>query len=183
MPAIVSTQERIRRIQVNGDEAAFNELYELHAARLYKFAYSFLGEREAAQEIVNDAFLKIWMGRESLDNIKNLQVYLYVLIKNACLNHLRSSSSKKIKELKLTETYYFHLSVDPSQLLISKELQTKVLKAVNGLPARCKLIFKMVKEDDLSCNEVAAILGLSNKTVFAQLSIALKKLDDALGSK
>jgi RNA polymerase sigma-70 factor (ECF subfamily) len=68
-------------------------------------------------------------------------------------------------------------------LLISKELQTKVLKAVNGLPARCKLIFKMVKEDDLSCNEVAAILGLSNKTVFAQLSIALKKLDDALGGK
>jgi DNA-directed RNA polymerase specialized sigma24 family protein len=83
MPAIVSTQERIRRIQVNGDEAAFNELYELHTARLYKFAYSFLGEREAAQEIVNDAFLKIWIGRESIDNIKNLQVYLYVLIKNA----------------------------------------------------------------------------------------------------
>jgi RNA polymerase sigma-70 factor (family 1) len=183
MLAIVSTQERIRRIQVKGDEAAFNELYELHEAKLHKFACSLLGDREAAQEIVNDAFLKIWMGRESLDNIRNLQVYLYVLIKNACLNHLRSVSSKKIKELQLTEAYYFQLSVDPSQLLISKELQTRVLKAVNGLPPRCKLIFKMVKEDDLSCSEVADILGLSNKTVFAQLAIALKKLDDALGGK
>ena len=57
-----------------------------------------------------------------------------------------------------------------------------VLKAVNSLPPRCKLIFKMVKEDELSCNEVADILGLSNKTVFAQLAIALKKLDEALGN-
>lgn len=58
-----------------------------------------------------------------------------------------------------------------------------MLKAVNELPARCKLIFKMVKEDDLSCKEVATILGLSDKTVFAQLSIALKKLDSAIHSK
>jgi RNA polymerase sigma-70 factor (family 1) len=183
MPSIVSTQDCIRRIQVNGDEAAFEELYRLHEAKLYSFACSFLGDREVAQEIVNDAFLKIWLGRGSLDTIKNLQVYLYVLVKNACLNHLRSVSSKKIKELQLTESYYFHLSVDPSQLLISKELQRKVLKAINELPPRCKLIYKMVKEDDLSCNEVAAILGLSNKTVFAQLAIAIKKLDDSLGNK
>jgi len=182
MPSIVSTQERIRRIQVNGDEAAFEELYSIHEAKLYAFACSLLGDREVAREIVNDAFLKIWLGRSNLDTIKNLQVYLYVLIKNASLNHLRSASSKKIKELQLTESYYFHLSVDPAQLLISKELQSKVLKAVNELPPRCKLIYKMVKEDDLSCNEVAAILGLSNKTVFAQLAIAIKKLDGSLGN-
>ena len=59
----MSTQEHIRRIQVNGDEAAFNELYGLHEPKLNKFAYSFLGDREVAQEIVNDAFLKIWTGR------------------------------------------------------------------------------------------------------------------------
>jgi DNA-directed RNA polymerase specialized sigma24 family protein len=74
----VSTQEHIRRIQVNGDEGAFSELYALHEPRLNKFAYSFLGDREVAQEIVNDAFLKIWTGRGNLDRIKNLQVYLYV---------------------------------------------------------------------------------------------------------
>jgi RNA polymerase sigma-70 factor (ECF subfamily) len=183
MSSVVSTQEHIRRIQVNDDETAFNELYGLYEPRLNKFAYSFLDDREVAQEIVNDAFLKIWVGRQNLDTIRNVQVYLYVLIKNACLNHLRSTSTKKIKELQLVETYYFRLSVDPSHLLISKELEARVLNAVNQLPPRCKLIFKMVKEDDLSCNEVADILGLSNKTVFAQLAIALKKLDDAIRSK
>jgi len=176
----VITHELIHRIQVNDDESAFNELYKHYVVKLYQFAYSFLDDREAGEEIVNDVFLKIWVGRQKLDSIRNLQVYLYVAVKNACLNHLRSISSKKIKEIKVTEAYYFHLSVDPAQLLISKELKTRVLNAVNELPPRCRLIFKMVKEDGLSCNEVAIILGLSNKTVFAQLTIALKKLDQAL---
>lgn len=183
MPLVLSTNELIRRIQIDGDEAAFNELYQLQEARLLKFATGFVDDREAAEEIVNDVFVKIWLGRQTPVTIRNLQVYLYVLVKNACLNYLRGISSKRVKELQLTEAYYFHLSVDPAQLLISKELQSRVLRAVNGLPPRCKLIFKMVKEDDLSCNEVATILGLSNKTVFAQLAIALKKLDDALSNK
>ncbi|ASU36374.1 hypothetical protein MuYL_4489 [Mucilaginibacter xinganensis] len=139
-----------------------------------------LDDREVGEEIVNDVFLKVWIGRKKLDSIRNLHVYLYVAVKNACLNHLRSISSKKVREIKVTEAYYFHLSVDPAQLLIGKELKKKVVDAVNELPPRCRLIFKMVKDDDLSCNEVATILGLSNKTVFAQLTIALKKLDHAL---
>ena len=183
MPLVLSTNEMIRRIHIDGDEAAFNELYELQEARLLKFAIGFVADRESAEEIVHDVFVKIWLSRKNSQAIRNLQVYLYVLTKNACLNHLRSTSSKRIRELQLAESYYFDLPVDPSQLLISKELQTRVLKAVNGLPPRCKLIFKMIKEDGLSCNEVATILDLSYKTVFAQLTIALKKLDDALGSK
>lgn len=178
----MTTHELIDRIQLNNDESAFNELYRHYVVKLYQFAYSFCDDREVGEEIVNDVFVKIWTGRKDLGSIRNMQVYLYVAVKNACLNHLRSISSKKLRELKLTEAYYFHLSVDPAQLLINKELQTNVLKAVNELPPRCRLIFKMVKEDDLSCNEVATILGLSNKTVFAQLTIALKKLDQALRS-
>ena len=176
----MSIQDLIRRIHVDEDESAFNELYKQYIYKLYQFACSFLEDGEAAEEIVNDVLIKLWTGRKNLGEIRNTQVYLYTSIKNACLNHLRSVSSKKNNEQKLIDAYYFHLSVDPSQLLISKELSSHVLKAVNELPDRCKLIFKMVKEDDLSCNEVASILGLSNKTVFAQLSIALKKLDFAL---
>ncbi|GGH00224.1 RNA polymerase sigma-70 factor [Mucilaginibacter phyllosphaerae] len=171
----------IEAIQNNGDKTAFNELYLLLEAKIYNFAFSFLGERETAQEITNDAFLKLWLNREKLSAINNLQVYLYVLVKNACLNHLRSVSLKQIKEPQLTERFYFTISTDPSQLLISKELKERLLKEINKLPPRCKLIFKMVKEDDLSCNEVAAILGLSNKTVFAQLAIALARIEAALG--
>lgn len=180
---ILSIQEISRRIQVDEDVAAFNALYKQYMLKLLAFAHSFLDDREPAEEIVNDVFIKIWTGRKNLDQIKNLQVYLYVAVKNACLNQLRSVSNKRNNEEKLKAAYYFNLSVDPSELLISKDLAMQVSQAVNELPVRCKLIFKMVKEDDLSSKEVAVILGLSNKTVFAQLSIALKRIDQALKGK
>lgn len=176
----MTTLELFHHIRHNEDETAFNELYENYVVKLYLFACSFLPDRETAEDIVSDVFLKVWLGRKSIDSIKNPQVYLYTAVKNGCLNYLRSVSSKKIRELNITEAYYFRLSVDPAQLLISKELHTTVINAVNKLPARCKLIFKMVKQDDLSCNEVANILGISNKTVYAQLSIGVKKLDQVL---
>jgi RNA polymerase sigma-70 factor (family 1) len=179
----LTIQDLIGRIHVDEDESAFNELYKQHVVKLHQFACSFVEDGEDAEEIVNDVLIKLWVGRKSLGGIRNAQVYLYTSIKNACLNHLRSISSKRNNEQRLIEAYYFHLSVDPSQLLMSKEACSNVLKAVNELPGRCKLIFKMVKEDELSCNEVASILGISNKTVFAQLAIALKKLDSALNDK
>ena len=168
-------------IQFNDDEFAFNALYRQHFGKLYQFASSFLKDKDPAEEIINDMFLKIWLNRKSLDKIRNIQVYLYVTVKNGCLNYIRSSSSKQLKELNIQQAYYFHLSADPEQLLISKELQTELLNTIDSLPPRCKLIFKMVKQDGLSCKEVAAVLNLSNKTVFAQLSIALKKIESALG--
>jgi len=179
----LSIQDLVRRIHIDDDESAFNELYRRHITQLCLFAYSFLDDAEAAEEIVNDTLIRLWLGRKELGIIRNTQVYIYTSIKNACLNHLRNVNAKRNNEDKVLASYYFHLSVDPSQLLISKELSGHVLKAVNLLPERCKLIFKMVKEDDLSCNEVAAILGLSPKTVFAQLAIALKKLDSVLNKE
>ena len=176
----MSIQDLIRRIQINQDESAFNELYRQQFGKLFQFAYSFLGDKEPAEEIVNDIFLKVWLNRKDMGQVLNIQVYLYVTVKNACLNYLRGTSSKQLKEVNIAEAYYFHLSVDPAQLLISKELQAGLLTAVDSLPPRCKLIFKMVKQDGLSCKEVAAILNLSDKTVFAQLAIALKKLESIL---
>lgn len=179
----MSIQELVRRIHVDEDESAFNELYRQHVLKLYHFANSFLDDAGAAEEIVNDVLLKLWTGRRNLGLIRNVEVYLYQCIKNACLNHLRSVNSKRNNEQRLTEAYYFHLSVDPAELLISKELSNKVLKAVNELPDRCKLIFKLVKEDGLTSSEAAAVLGLSNKTIFAQLAIALKRLDAVINQK
>jgi RNA polymerase sigma-70 factor (family 1) len=176
----LNIHELVHLIRFNNDESAFNELYKAQVVKLCQFANSFLDDNEASEEIVNDVFVKIWLNRSTLDKIRNPQVYLYVVVKNACLNHIRSNSSRTVRELNIAESFYFHLNADPAQLLISKELHAEIINAVNCLPPRCKLIFKMVKEDGLSCNEVASILDLSNKTVFAQLSIALKKLESVL---
>lgn len=171
-------QELIHRIQFYNDEKAFNELYVQNVPGLYSFSYSFVSVRETAEELVNDVFLKLWMNRKQLSPINNIKVYLYVSVKNASLNYLRKQRPDKTAEP--GDAYIFYFPPCPEQVLIGLELQQKIEKAVNSLPPKCRLIFKMVKEDGLSCKEVADILELSHKTVFAQLSIALKKLESIL---
>lgn len=173
-------KELINRIHYNDDESAFNELYKLLINDLNQFAYTFLGDKEICEEITNDVFINIWTGRRVINKIVNPRVYFYVTIKNACLNYLRTISSKKTRTNKLAETYYINFSIDPAHLLIEKELHSKILNAVNDLPPRCRLIFKMVKDDGLTAREVAAILDLSNKTIFAQIAIALKKIQEVI---
>lgn len=173
-------QELIHRIQFHDDEMAFNQLYQQNVVKIFQFAYSFVKEKEIAEEIVNDVFLKLWIDRAKLNTIKNLSVYLYVSVKNSSLNYLNRISSKRNTFMTAYEQSFdlFLVEPDPEQLLISKQMKVSIDQAVSQLPPRCRVIFKMVREDNLTANEVAQILEISNKTVFAQLSIAIKKIEE-----
>lgn len=178
----MNIHELFDRIRFEQDESAFNALYRMMAVKLSRFASAFVEDTGACKELVNDVFLRLWLNRFNLVHIGNVQVYLYISVKNACLNYIKSTSSRRQRELNASGSLYFQLNADPSELLISKELHAEIIKAVNDLPPRCKLIFKMVKEDGLSSKEVAGILELSDKTVFAQLAIALKRIESVIKS-
>lgn len=170
-------QELLRRIQFEDDQQAFRELYHLLFFKLYQFAYAYLKSKENAEEIVNDVFLGLWQKRKTLDTISNFNVYLYVAVKNASLNFLRkckrSTGSVPMDELNVN---HLHLSVNPENLMISHEMERHVREAIDQLPSRCKLIFKLVKDDGLSYKEAASVLDVSVKTIDTQLYLALKKL-------
>lgn len=159
---------------------AFREFYEANVFRLFQFAFAFVQNRELSEEIVNDVFLKLWRNRGRIDQIDNLSVYLYVAVKNTANNYLRQSKGRLTADLGSQAVHHFYLSPDPEQLLVTDELRRRIETAIEGLPARCKLIFKLVKEDGLSASEVASILEISYKTVTTQLTIALKKLEESL---
>lgn len=165
----------LHRIQFDNDETAFRQFYTDNMFRLFQFAFTFVQNREQAEEIVNDVFLRLWQNRSRIGQIENISVYLYVAVKNTAANYLRQSKPRHLEAV-----HHFYLSPDPEQILITDELRKKIAAAIDGLPARCKLIFKLVKEDGLSAAEVAAILDISYKTVTTQLTIALKKLEEAL---
>ena len=125
---------------------------------------------------MNDVFLNIWQKRDTLDSIQNIHLYLYVSVKNASLNYLRRNSLAVPVSVDDLHADHFQITADPESTLISRELQEQVSAAIEQLPTRCKLIFKLVKQDGLSYKEVADILGISTKTVDSQLCLALKKL-------
>lgn len=166
----------LNRIQYHDDQKAFKQFYYLLFLKLYQFSYSYVRSKEPAEEIVNDVFLSIWEKRNVLNTINNIEVYLFVSVKNASLNFLRKKNLPVPVDAEELHVDHIKLTANPETSLMNRELSAQLQKAIDQLPPRCKLIFKMVKEDGLSYKEVASILEVSVKTVDSQLCLALKKL-------
>jgi RNA polymerase sigma-70 factor (ECF subfamily) len=173
-------QSLLQRIQYYDDQQAFKQLYQLLFFKLYQFAYAYLRSKECAEEVVNDVFLGLWQKRSTLDTISNIHVYLYVAVKNASLNELRKRKVSTPVSLDDLAVHHLLISSNPESQLITGELKRRIRLAVEQLPPRCRLIFKLIKEDGLTYRETAAILNISIKTVDAQLYLALKKLAQTL---
>ncbi len=159
-----------------GDTRAFRQIFDALFYNLTKFSFSFVHSKEVATEIVDELFVQLWIKRADIMKINDLRVYLYTATKNASLNYI----SKKAKQIAVEpyENLQVQMTdlVSPEQIMITKEMLQKIKEAVDTLPPRCKLIFKFVREDGLSYAEVAEILGLSIKTIDAQMVIAVSRI-------
>jgi RNA polymerase sigma-70 factor (ECF subfamily) len=165
----------------NNDETAFTQLYLQFGKKLIHFSVSIVRSRELAEEIVEDVFVKLWAKRADLPRVENMTVYLYVAVKNRSLNTL----SQKAKELIASSFDYLDTTVDafasdPYELMITTEMMDRMQQAIEALPPRCKMIFKLVREDGLRYKEVGDILNISVNTIDAQMAIAVKKICTAL---
>ena len=168
------------QIAKNDDQLAYKSLFRNLQPWLYQFAYSFIKSHELAEEIVSDVFIRVWEKRKQLEQIENLKLYLYVSTKNFSLNYLQKLLKNKTFELDQLSVELKSLYADPEQVLITREMANRVRLAVNQLPPRCKMIFKLVKEDGLKYKEVAELLDISVKTVEAQVTLAVKKLGSTI---
>lgn len=173
-------RELQRRLAVYDDESAYKELFIAYYKPLQQFAYSFIKSEEQAEEIVSDVFLKIWEKRANLESIHNLKVYLYVSIKNTALKYLLKQKRQVAISLDELDIELEASNWTPEELILTTEMLRKIEEAINDLPPRCKIIFKLIKEDQLRYKEVAEILNVSVKTIDNQLSIALKKISKAI---
>jgi len=179
MPTIAAAricflQTRIARFE---DQQAYKELYLAFYPTLFSFTSGIIKSKPAAEEIISDVFIKIWENRLDLELIVNLKVYCYVIAKNLSLNYLEKQ--KRISTLNIedyTETLTTDIYIDPEQLMITSEMVDRINAAIDTLPARCKMIFSLIKENDFKYKEVAEIMNISVKTVENQLAIALKKI-------
>jgi len=170
-------QEQIARYD---DQSAYKELFVQLYNPLLQFAASFVKSKESAEEVVSDVFMAIWEKRKRIASISNLKVYLYVATRNTAINYLARQNklvTTNIEEMDLEpESIYFN----PEQLLITAEMSKRIKEVVDQLPPKCKIIFRLVKEDELKYREVAEVLNLSVKTVENQVTIALRKIGAAI---
>jgi RNA polymerase sigma-70 factor (family 1) len=160
-----------------GNEQCLAELYKLFSKRLHHFARVITRSAETAEEVVEDVFVKLWSNRASINEIENLTVYLYVSVKNRSLNAISKKAAELIRapfdDLDIEAA---QVATDPYNLLVTAEMMKRMQEAVDNLPPRCKMIFKLVREDGLKHREVAEILNISLNTVDVQMAIAIKKI-------
>lgn len=144
---------------------------------LNQFATTIVHKPEIAEEIVSDVFIRVWNRRESLDQVDNIRMYLYVSVRNFCINHIRAQKPTVVFDLENIPENMVNISVpDPLQITIARQLNHRIIEAITHLPPKCRLIFKMAKEDGLKIKEIAELLQISPKTVENQLTIAVKKM-------
>lgn len=174
------TLEILKEKIASGDQKAFRELFMAFCPRLTQFAFSIVKSQDAARDIVDEVFIRIWRNKSTIQNIQGLTVYLYTATKNTALNYLSAAARKNI-----TESFDF-LPVQmieeesPERKMIHAELLSTINSAIENLPPRCKMVFKLVREDGLSYKQVGEILNISPKTVDAQMVIAVRQISEKL---
>jgi RNA polymerase sigma-70 factor (family 1) len=169
-----------RRMAVYEDEPAYRELFFHLYSPLKRFAYGFLKSNELAEETVSDIFIEIWRRRRELMDINDLKVYMYISVKHAALKKLQELNKNKVVSIDDFSADFPSTYSTPEEAILTSELVQKIQLAINQLPPRCKLVYKLAKEDKLQYKEIAEILNISVKTIDNQLATALKKIAAAI---
>ncbi|WP_448699228.1 RNA polymerase sigma-70 factor [Mucilaginibacter sp. AW1-3] len=166
----------ISSIALNNCEQAYKRLFELLFGKLKRFAHTLLKSNEQAEEVASDVMITLWRNRGNLMEIQNVTVYAFVIAKNKALNILKQNALNRIVSIDDINPDVRFDNLTPEQILINEELKKRIELGVQSLPPRCKMVFKLVKEEGLSYKEVAEILNISSKTVDAQMVTATKKI-------
>jgi RNA polymerase sigma-70 factor (ECF subfamily) len=168
--------EWIERIR-SGDEAAFETLFRALAPGLCALVTRYVKSRQVAEELVQDLFFDMWTRRAELVVEQSLTSYLFAAARNRALNSLkRDQRAARWAAAAAAADDVDPAAPDESALLDALELQD----AIEHLPARCRLIFTLNRQQDMTYGEIAAALGLSVKTVETQMGRALRSLRERL---
>ena len=165
-----------------GDEKAFSELFHRYSDLLGTLILRFSGSKTIAEDVVQEVFLKIWMGREALSNVQNFKAFLYVIARNHALNTVRKAFQEKklIRDLPVATT-----EADDS-ILHKKlnEVHFGVLDdAIAQLPPQQQRIFLMSRRDHMKHKEIAKATGLSQETVKKYIQLAVASINSYVKNK
>lgn len=171
----------LARIAAHGDVPAFERLFRAFHAPLCEVVDSYVHSQDVAEEIVQDLFLAIWIGRARLLKTDSLSGYLFTAARNRAIRHLRHGyvvwrGAKRIAAVA-------QAVVEPAdQPLVTGETNAAVRQAIECLPPRMRLAVVLQTYYDMTNSEIATAMDISLKGVEKLLSTAKQKLRTSLRS-
>ena len=165
--------------RINAREtSAFDELFDLYYPMMCHFAAGILKDDAAAEDVVQDVFMRFWEKHLVFPNLNALRSFLYTAVQNKALNYLeKHNNRRRIRESIETET-----STENDYLLLQVEadLIDTISDAIDALPEQCRKVFTMSFIEERSIREVAGELRIAETTVKTQRMRAKKQLKDQL---
>jgi len=175
---MISDNEIIRKIR-QGDIKQFESLFRSSYISLVKYAKSIVKDHDTAEEIVQDLFVRIWSGRDTIKIKTSLNGYLFRSVHNRCLHLLEHKKVVEKHEEEILQEKETN-SGNTSELAEYNDLMSAVAEILERLPERCGRIFCMNRFEGLKYTDIADKLEVSVKTVEAEMSKALKEFRKAL---
>jgi RNA polymerase sigma-70 factor (family 1) len=175
---VVSEAQWIESLK-KGDEKAFRKIYDQYHRRLYYFSLRFTATDEAAREIVQEVFMKLWTNREAINPDLSLQGYLYTIARHLNFKSLQHAA----RDLILREEMIYRCAGryhDSEDEVIYAEYLKIAEDAVEQLPPHRKLVYRMSWQDGLSPQEISRNLNISVSTVKNHLVEARKDIKEHL---
>ena len=172
------TDEDIRKI-AEGDVRAFHNVFSEYYGQVKQFSYFVLKDMDAAEDVAQEVFIKIWTGRGVLPEVRNFRNYLFQISKNAVIDHIRRESAMVLRNNVFAGRFF---AGDDSfeNDFIARETQGAIDEIVENMPPKRREVFILNRVQGKSIDEIAELLGLSKKTVENHLHLALKELKEKL---
>jgi RNA polymerase sigma-70 factor (ECF subfamily) len=179
-PANQPEQEIVSRLR-DGESYAFELLYHRYKYQLAANLLKLLKSEELAEEVLQELFIRIWEGRESLDPDKSFPAYLFRIARNMVVDIYRKAAREsKVRQQLLLATEEFENSVEDA--ILDRESNADLYDAIALLPPQRRKVFTLCRIEGKSYKEAGELLGISSSTVNDHLLKANKFLKDQLGS-
>jgi len=172
-----------------GNDSAFEVLAHRHYANTLNFIYRFVGDRELAEDLCQDTFVRLWRSAPNYRPLAKFTTFLYCIAKNVCLKELsRIQKSPQISSL--DEPIFEGVNYDlytlaeeveddrytPENAVLNRELSGKIQEAIASLSADHRLVFILTEYHGMSYQEVADIAQCPVGTVASRRNAAVRKL-------
>ncbi len=162
----------------DGDLAAFRLLYDNYHNKVFFYILRFTGSRQLAEDILQEVFIKVWVGREKMKDIRSLDAWLFTLAKHKIINGFKRLSLEHTVIAEIADT--MEEPVDATtQVVDYNEIKRALQTAIEQLPPQQKIVYRLRREQGLKNDEIASKLNISPLTVkkhIAQASQAIRIL-------
>jgi len=164
-----------------GDKEAFKEFFFIMQPRIMAFLYRFTSEKEAANDLCQETFIKFWLSKEKINLSSFPKAYLYQIARNLALNFV--TRKPPVTSYDNDENLLISLSKNPENDYETLSMIDDLQKALNILPERCKTTFILSRFDGFEYSEIAEIMDVSLQTVKNQMNKAISVLRKYLSSR